>query len=201
MSPQKHPGPPERNNRMGWRGDACTLNRLLEGYLLSGEERYLERARWQVASCAFDGRPPKHRATSLWSSAFYMMALARYVEMFPDDAAAKRHLLAHIETLRRSVQPEDGIWYTITPRPDGSVVGKGTCSHYNIMAADALAIGYRLTRDRKYIDSARRCFAYGVKHACWKGGPPTYFQVHSANGALHGNVFMVVDSALRAAGE
>ena len=200
MSPQKDPGPPERNNRMGWRGDACTLNRLLEGYLLGGDERLLRHARWQVASCAFDGKPPKHGPTSLWSSVFYMMALARFVEMFPDDAAAKSYLLAHIETLRRSVQP-DGIWYTVTPRPDGSVVGKGTCSHYNIMAADALAIGYRLTGDMGYMDAARRCFAYGVRNACWKDGPPTYIQVHSANGALDGNVFMVVESALRAKGD
>ena len=201
MSPQKDPGSPERNNRMGWRGDACTLNRLLEGYLLSGDERLLRHARWQVASCAFDGKPPTHRPTSLWSSVFYMMALARYVETFPDDAAAKGYLLAHIETLRKSVQTPDCMWYTVTPRPDGSVVGKGTCSHYNIMAADALAIGYRLTGDMNFMEAARRCFAYGVKHACWKDGPPTYIQVHSANGALHGNVFMAIDTALGAKGK
>lgn len=197
MSPQKDPGPPEKNNRMGWRGDACTLNRLLEGYLLGGEDRYLEHARWQIKSCAFDGKPSRHRPTSLWSSVFYMMALARYVEMFPEDAAAKSYLLAHIETLRKAIDPADGILYTITPQPDGSAVGQGTCSHYNIMAADALTIGYLLSGDRKYLEAARQCFAYGVKHACWKNGPPTYVQVHSANGAMHGNVFMAVDASER----
>ena len=200
MSPQKDPGDAAANNRMGWRGDACTLNRLLEGYLLRGDERLRRHARWQVKSCAFDGRPARHEAISLWSSVFYMMALARYVEMFPDHADAKKYLLAHIETLRRSVDPARGILYTITPRPDGSVVGKGTCSHYNIMAADALAVAYRITGEKKYMDAARRCFAYGVKNACWAGGPPTYTQVHSANGAMHGNVFMAVDSAGRAKG-
>jgi hypothetical protein len=198
MSPQADPGDGQAHNRMGWRGDACTLNRLLEGYLLSGEERFLERARWQIKSCAFDARPPRHEPISLWSSLFYMMALARYVDMFPDDEAAKSYLLAHLETLRKAADPGNGILYTITPRPDGSVVGQGTCSHYNVMAADALVIGYLLTGDRKYHDAARRCFAYGVKNACWKGGPPTYFHVHSANGAMHGNIFMAVDASLRA---
>jgi len=198
MSPQQDPGPPEKNNRMGSRGDGCTLNRLLEGYLLSGDPRFLRHARWQVKSCAFNGRPAKHGPTSLWSSVFYMMALGRYVETFADDAAARSYLLAHLETLRKAADGDNGIYYTITPQADGSVVGKGTCSHYNIMAADALAIAYRLTGERKYIETARRCFAYGVKNACWKGGPATYIQVHSANGAMHGNVFMVVDSALRA---
>jgi hypothetical protein len=134
---------------------------------------------------------------SLWSSVFYMMALARYVDMFPDDAAARSYLVAHLQTLRKSIDPEHGIYYTVTPQPDGSVVGKGTCTHYNIMAADALAIGYLLTGDEKYMDAARRSFAYGVKNACWEGGPATYTQVHSANGAMHGNVFMAVDASLR----
>ena len=193
MSPQSDPGPPSKNNRMGWRGDACTLNRLLEGYLLTGEERFLERARWQIRACAFDGRPPKHGSISLWSSCFYMMALAWYVGMVPDDADARRYLLAHVETMRKATHPERGILYTITPHADGSVTGTGSCSHYNIMAADAFAIAYRLTGDAKYLETARRCFAYGVKNANGEGSPPTYYQVHSANGALHGNVFMTVD--------
>ncbi len=193
MSPQKDPGPPERNNRMGWRGDGCTLNRLLEGYLLSGDRKYLQRARWQIRSCAFDGRPRKHRAISLWSSLFYMEALARYVEMFPDDAPAKAYLLAHAETLRKSAHPQRGIFYTVTPQPDGSVVGNGRCSHYNVLAADVLALAFRLTGRGDYLDAARRCFAYGVKNANGEGGSPTYFQVHSANGAMHGNVFMTTE--------
>jgi len=194
MSPQKDPGPPEANNRMGVRGDACTLNRLLEGYLLSGEEKYLQHARWQVRSCAFNGRPSKHPPVSLWSSVFYMCALIRYVEMFPAEEAPRRYLLSHLETLRRSVRPAEGMYYTITPQPDGTVIGKGTCSHYNIMAADTLAYGYLLNADMRFMEAARLCFEYGVKNACWKGGPPTYFQVHSANGATHGNLFMTVDS-------
>ena len=193
MSPQQDPGPPERNNRMGDRGDGGTLNRLLEGYLLSGDERYLQRARWQIASCAFDGRPPKHGPISLWASLFYMEALARYVEMFPDDRAAKAYFLAHAETLRRSVDPDHGILYTITPQPDGSVVGRGTCSHYNVMAADVLSLAYRLTGRADDLAAARRCFVYGVKNANGEDGSPTYFQVHSANGAMHGNVFMNTD--------
>lgn len=190
MSPQKDPGPPERNNRMGDRGDGGTLNRLLEGYLLSGDAKYVERARWQIKSCAFDGKPPKHGPISLWASLFYMEALARYVEMFPGDAPARSYLLAHLETLRKSVDPAHGIFYTITPRPDGSVTGKGDCSHYNILAADLLSLAFRLTGRTDYLDAARRCFAYGVKNANGEGGSPTYFQVHSANGAMHGNVFM-----------
>lgn len=201
MSPQKDPGDPKNNNRMGVRGDACTLNRLLEGYLMTGEERYLERARWQIKSCAYDGKPADHKPVSLWSAVFYMMALVRYAEIFPDDVAARSYLLAHLETLRRAVDPENGIMYTITPKPDGTVTGSGTCSHYNIMAADALALGYRLTGDMQFMTAARQCFAYGVKNACWKNGPPTYFHVHSANGATHGNVFMVEDSRLRAVGK
>ena len=191
MSPQAEPDP-AKSDRMGARGDACTLNRLLAGYLLSGDQKLLTRARWQVKSCAFTGRPTKHRPTSLWSSVFYMMALARYVEMFPDDAPAKAYLLAHLATLRKAAKPDTGILYTITPKPDGTVTGKGTCSHYNIMAADALAIAYRLTGDKAYLATARRCFEYGVRNACWANGPPTYVQVHSANGAMHGNVYMTV---------
>ena len=191
MSPRAEPDV-ATCDRMGWRGDACTLNRLLAGYMLSGDEKLLTRARWQVKSCAFTGRPARHRPTSLWSSVFYMMALARYVEMFPDDAPARRYLLAHLATLRKAARPETGILYTITPKPDGTVTGKGTCSHYNIMAADALAIAYRLTGDKAYLATARRCFEYGVRNACWQNGPPTYVQVHSANGAMHGNVYMTV---------
>ena len=119
MSPQQDPGEAARNNRMGIRGDACTLNRLLEGYLLSGDEKYLRHARWQIRSCAFNGKPAKHEAISLWSSLFYMMALARWVEMFPDDADATSYLLAHLETLHKAIDPAHGIYYTITPRPDG----------------------------------------------------------------------------------
>ncbi len=193
MSPQQDPGPQERNNRMGDRGDGCTLNRLLEGYLLSGDECYLQHARWQIASCAFDGRPPQHRPISLWASLFYMDALARYMEMFPDDPTARDYFLAHAQTLRKSVDPDHGMLYTITPQPDGSVEGRGNCSHYNILAADVLALAYRLTGRADDLAAARLCFAYGVKHANGEGGSPTYFQVHSANGALHGNVFMKVD--------
>ena len=200
MSPQEAPDP-AKSNRMGSRGDACTLNRLLEGYLLSGDEQYLDRARWQIASCAFDGKPGRHGSISLWSSVFYMMALARYVEIFPEDAAARSYLVAHLDVLRKAADPEHGILYTITPQPDGSVVGQGTCSHYNIMAADALALGTLLTGDRGYMETARRCFAYGVKNACWANGPPTYYQVHSANGAMHGNVFMAVEATLGRAGK
>lgn len=192
MSPQQDPGPPERNNRLGDRGDGGTLTRLLEGYLLSGDERFLQRARWQIASCAFDGRPPQHAPISLWASLFYMEALARYVEMFPAEPAPRAYFLAHAETLRKSVTPDRGILYTITPQPDGSVVGRGTCSHYNILAADVLSLAYRLTGRADDLSAARRCFAYGVKNANGEGGSPTYFQVHSANGALHGNVFLTI---------
>jgi hypothetical protein len=37
-----------------------------------------------------------------------------------------------------------------------------------------------------------------VKNANGKGSAPTYFQVHSANGAMHGNTFMTINSAVRA---
>ena len=200
MSPQKEPDA-TKINRMGWRGDACTLNRLLEGYLISGDEKYLTRARWLIKSCAFDGKPAKHRAISLWSSTFYMMALARYLEMFPEDKDARAWLLAHLETLYKGCDRPECMMYTITPQPDGSVVGRGQTSMYNVMGSDALTIAYQLTGQKKYFDVARRCFAYGVKNACWKNGPPTYFHIHSANGALHGNWFMVQDAALRAKGE
>lgn len=192
MSPQNDPGSPERNNRMGVRGEGCTLTRLLEGYLLSGDDKFLQRARWQVKNCAFDGKPAKHRPISLWASLFYMEALARYVEMFPNDGAARSYFLAHAETLRKSVDPVNGIFYTVTPQPDGSVVGTGTCSHYNILAADMLTLAYRWTSRGDYLEAARRCFAYGVRNANGQGGSPNYFQVHSANGAMHGNIFMTV---------
>ena len=100
--------------------------------------------------------------------------------------------LAHVETLRKSADPADRILYTITPQPDGPVVGRGTCSHYNILAADLLALAHRLTGRADYLDNARRCFVYGVKNVNGLGGSPTYFQVHSANGAMHGSVFMAV---------
>ena len=197
MSPQQEPDP-EQHNRMGWRGDACTLNRLLEGYLLSEEERYLERARWVVKDCAYDGRPTGHESISLWSSTFYMMALARYVEMFPEDDEAQGYLLAHLETLNEACQGETCMLYTITPQPDGSVVGEGTTSFYNIMGADALALAYLLTDDLKYMETARRCFAYGVASLNWGAENPAFTQVHSANGAMHGNLFMAVDAHLSA---
>ena len=191
MSPQARPDP-AKCDRMGWRGDACTLNRLLAGYLLCGDQELLARARWQVKSCAFTGRPARHRPISLWSSVFYMLALARYVEMFPDDGPARSYLLAHLATLQKAARADTGILYTITPKGDGTVTGTGTCSHYNIMAADALAVAYRLTGDKTYLATARRCFEYGVRNACWQNGPPTYTQVHSANGAMHGNIYMTV---------
>ena len=196
MSPQREPDPAHRN-RMGWRGDACTLNRLLEGYLLTGEERYLERGRWVIKDCAFDGRPTEHGEISLWSSTFYMMALARYVEMFPQDAAARGYLLAHLETLNEACQGEACMLYTITPQPDGGVTGEGTTSMYNIMGADALALAYLLTDDLKYMETARRCFAYGIASLNWGEENPSFFQIHTANGAMHGNLFMRVDSALK----
>lgn len=197
MSPQQEPDP-ARENRMGWRGDACTLNRLLEGYLLSGEERYLERARWVVKDCAYDGRSTGYEPISLWSSTFYMMALARYVEMFPEEDEAKGYLLAHFETLNEACQGETCMLYTITPQADGSVVGEGTTSFYNIMGADALTLAYLLTDDLKYMVTARRCFSYGVASLNWGVENPTFVQVHSANGAMHGNLFMAVDARLGA---
>ena len=134
-----------------------------------------------------------NRPISLWASLFYMEALARYVEMFPDDAAARAYFLAHAETLRKGADPEHEILYTITPQSDGSVVGRGTCSHYNILPADVLSLAYRMTDRTEDLAAARRCFAYGVQHANGEGGGPTDYQVHSANGALHGNVFMAVE--------
>ena len=67
------------------------------------------------------------------------------------------------------------------------------------MAADAMAIGHRLTGEKKYLDMARKCFAYGVKNACWVNGPPAYFSIHSANGGTHGQFFMVEDAKTHAA--
>jgi len=198
MSPQKDPGPQKQNNRMGNRGDACTLERLLEGYLLSGEQKYLDRARWQIRSCAFDGKPAKHKTISLWSSMFYMMALARYLDHFPDDEDARSYLLAHLDTLSKSLG-EKAAYYKIQPTADGSVTNtKGSSGMYNLMGADALAIGYRLTGKQSYLDAARRCFPVGLSSASWGGSPPVYTQVHSANGGTHGAIFMAVDTAARA---
>lgn len=204
MSPQSDPGDPKDNNRIGWRGDACTLERLLEGYLLSGEPKYLERARWQIKSCAFDGRPQKadpNGPISTWSSAFYVEALSRYVDMFPEDQAARSYLLAHIETLYKAIDPKIGLQYSIVVNPDGSVTPKSATSTslYNVQAADWLAIGYRLTGNVEYLAAARRCFAIGVHDAGW--GTDGYTQVHNANGATHGNAFMVLDAEMRAAGK
>jgi hypothetical protein len=200
MSPQSEPDV-TRINRMGWRGDAGSLNRLLEGYLMTGNEKYLTRARWIIKDCAFDGKPSKHRATSLWSSTFYMMALARYVDLFPADEDARGWLLAHLETLYKASDRPECMMYTVTPQPDGSVTGKGQTSMYNVMGADALTIAYQLTGEKRYFDLARRLFAYGVKNACWVNGPATYYHIQSANGALHGNWFMAQDAALRGKGE
>jgi hypothetical protein len=194
MKPHKDPGEPR--NLMGVRGSGCSMNRLLEGYLLTGEEKYLEHARWVIKTWAFDGKPPSHPEHKLWSSMFYMIALARYVEMFPDDAQARAVLLAHLETTLKSFGPENHLPYTTTPQPDGSVKTARSCGHYNVMGADVLSIGYRLTGEQKYLDTARKCFAYGVTRAGWQGRA-TYCQVHSANGAMHGNAFMVLDSEKR----
>jgi hypothetical protein len=198
MSVQADPG--LKNNRLGVRGDACTLNRLMAGYMMTGDERYLERARWTIRDCRYDGKPADSQPVKLWSSAFYMMALARYVEAFPEDAEARQWLLAHLETLRASCWEKDGVfqgfYYIVTPQPDGSIVGEKTSGHYNIMAADALAIAFRLTGDRRFIEAARKCFDYGVTE-----GPPTYFQIQSANGATHGGFFMAEDVSLRASGK
>lgn len=196
MSPQSEPDP-ARRNRMGWRGDACSLNRLLEGYLLTGDEDLLEHAGWVVKDCAYVGRPAKHEPISLWSSTFYMMALWRYVEMFPEDAAAKRYLLAHLDTLYECSKGETCMMYTITPKPDGTFEGKGTTSHYNVMGADALAVACLLTGEMKYMDVARQCFDYGIRASSWNSDPPQYTQVHNTNGAMHGNVFMAVDASLK----
>ncbi len=200
MSPQSDPGEPKQNNRVGWRGDACTLERLLEGHLLGGERKYLDRARWQIKSCAFDGRPQKRDPNgpiSTWSMAFYVMALARYVETFPEDRVARSYLLAHIETLYKAIDPKSGLLYSIVVNPDGSVTPKSATSTslYNAQAADWLAIGYRLTGEAKYLAAARKCFAIGVQTAGW--GTDTYNHVHNANGATHGNIFMVLDSEVR----
>jgi hypothetical protein len=195
MSPQSEPDP-TRRNRMGWRGDAGSLNRLLEGWLLTGDEKLLERARWVIKDCAYVGKPAKHEAISLWSSTFYMMALSRYVEMFPEDAEAKRYLLAHLDTLYQCSKGASGMMYTITPKPDGTFEGSGTTSFYNVMGADALAIAYMLTGEMKYMDAARRCFDYGIRESSSNSDPPAYTQVHNTNGAMHGNVFMAVAESL-----
>ena len=180
---------------MGSRGDGGTLQRFSRATSCPATIGSCSMPPWQVQSCAFDGRPPQHEPISLWSSLFYMEALARYVELLPDDAAARAYLLAHIETLRKAIDPENGIYYTITPQPDGSVVGSGDCSHYNIMAADLLAIAHRLTGRADYLEAARGCFAYGVKHANGRDGGPNHYQIHRANGAMHGNAFMAIDAA------
>ena len=198
MSVQADPG--LKNNRLGVRGDACTLNRLMAGYMMTGDSRYLDRARWTIRDCRYDGKPAASKPVKLWSSVFYMMALARYVDAFPDDADARQWLLAHLETLRASCWEKDGVfqgfYYIVTPQPDGGIVGEDTAGHYNIMAADALAIAFRLTGDRRYIEAARKCFDYGVSN-----GPPTYFQIQTANGATHGGFFMAEDAMLRASGK
>jgi hypothetical protein len=72
-------------------------------------------------------------------------------------------------------------------------------SHYNVQAADWLAIGYRLTGNAKYLATARACFSIGVHSAGW--GTDSYTHVHNANGATHGNVFMVLDGEMRAGGK
>ena len=204
MSPQLDPGNPKDNDRIGWRGDACTLQRLLEGYQLSGESKYLDRARWQIKSCAFDGRPRKPNPSgpiSTWSSAFYVEALVRYFEMFPEDQAARSYLL---RTSRRSPKPSirrSGCCTRSPVSPDGAVTPQGakSTSLYNVQAADWLAVGYRLTGNAKYLALARTCFAIGVHDAGW--GTDGYTHVHNANGATHGNVFMVLDREMRAAGK
>jgi len=58
------------------------------------------------------------------------------------------------------------------------------------------SIAFRLTGDRRYIEAARKCFDYGVSN-----GPPTYFQIQTANGATHGGFFMAEDAMLRASGK
>jgi hypothetical protein len=72
---------------------------------------------------------------------------------------------------------------------DGSVTPKSTSStsHYNVQAADWLAIGYRLTGDAKYLAMARTCFSISVRSA--GSGTESYTQIHNANRAMHGNVY------------
>jgi hypothetical protein len=193
MSPQEEPAEREFSP-IGERGHASTLNRLLEGYLLSGDERFLERARWCVKESGYDGRvsPDRPLESSLWSMAFYAMALQRYCELFPQDELARRSFLAHADVLEKSVDPQgqDGAAYAVTVYADGRVEREGTCSHYNIMIADALAHAHRMTGEERYLEAARRAFPYGVKNACWVDGPQAYFHVHSAAGSTHGEVYM-----------
>jgi len=193
MSPQEEP--PEREYyEVGWRGHAGTLQRLLEGYLLTGDERFRRRAQWCVKERAFDGRvaPGKPLSFSVWSMAFYAMALRRYCALFPEDGLARKTFLAHADALVKSVDPagKDGACYALTLHSDGSFERKGTCSHYNIMIADVLAYAFRMTGDRRYLEAAGNAFPYGVKNACWVGGPATYSHVHSAAGSTHGSVYM-----------
>ena len=198
MSPQEEPTD-RPFSPVGERGQACTLDRLLEGYLLTGEERFRERALWCVKESAFDGRvdPDNPLEFSLWSMAFYALALERYVELFPGEELARRSFLAHADVLANSVDPagKEGAAYTMTLRADGTFAREGDCAHYNIMIADALAHAYRMTREQRYLAAARKAFAYGVVNACWVGGPPTYSHVHSAAGSTHGNVYMATVSA------
>lgn len=201
MSPQKDPGPPAKNNRMGTRGDACTLQRLLEGYLVSGDRRYLDRARWQIRSRAFDGRPAKHGDVKLWSSTFYAMALARYLEFFPGEEDVQGYLIAHLSALKSGIG-EEGIFYGAKLSTDGVLTkGNGSSGMYNVMAADAFAIGYRYTGDEAFLDAARTCFQVGIRAAAWKVDPPVYNQVHNANGGAHGAIFMAVDAQARSEGK
>ena len=198
MSPQEEP-PQREFYGVGMRGHACTLQRLLEGYLLSGEERYRERARWCVRERAFDGRVPpgKPLGFSLWSMAFYALALDRYCDLFPEDELARRSFLAHADVLARSVDPagKTAAAYTVTLYPGGKFEREGTCSHYNIMVADALAAAYRMTGEARYLQAAKKAFPYGVANACWAGGPATYYHVHSAAGSTHGSAYMATVAA------
>ncbi len=198
MSPQEEP-PQREFYGVGMRGHACTLQRLLEGYLLSGEERYRERARWCVRERAFDGRvePGKPLGFSLWSMAFYAVALDRYCDLFPEDELARRSFLAHADVLARSVDPagKTAAAYTVTLYPGGKFEWEGTCSHYNIMVADALAAAYRMTGEARYLQAAEKAFPYGVANACWAGGPATYYHVHSAAGSTHGSAYMATVAA------
>ncbi len=193
MSPQEEP-PDSDFAPMGVRGHAGTMQRLVDAYLLTGEGRFAERARWCVKESAFGGQAPPGEtySASLWSMTFYALALHRYCEVFPDDELARRSFLAHADVIARSVDPrgENGAAYTVTVHPDGRVDREGTCAHYNIMVADALAYAYRMTGKKDYLDAAGRAFPYGVRNACWEDGPATYFHVHSAAGSTHGSVYM-----------
>ena len=124
-----------------------------------------------------------------------MIALYRYVEMFPGDVEARRYLLAHLDALYQCSKGATCMMYTITPKPDGSFDGRGTTSHYNVMGADALAIAYLMTGRKECLETARRCFDYGLLTSSWNNDPPVYTQVHNTNGAMHGNIFMAVEAA------